>query len=73
MLITYPSDYLMQSYNTLPDDAGQPHVADAFIAGLKDLIKEYSVQDKFGLHLVHGHVKMAKTYEQSPRPLDPPN
>ena len=31
-----------------------------FISGLKALIKEFNVQNKFGLHLVHGHVKMAK-------------
>ncbi|KAF2463951.1 uncharacterized protein BDR25DRAFT_319554 [Lindgomyces ingoldianus] len=48
-------------YNTLPDDADQPQVAEVFISGLKALIKEFNVQNKFGLHLVHGHTRPMKT------------
>lgn len=61
---------MVESYNTLPDDADQPHVAEAFITGLKNLIKEYNVQNKFGFHLVHGHVKMAKDRVMFGRPMN---
>lgn len=56
-------------YNTLPDDADQPDVAEEFISGLKALIKEFKVQNKFGLHLVHGHVKMAKDMVMFGKPM----
>lgn len=48
-----------QSYNALPDDCDQPDVADAVLADLKSLLEKYNVQDKFGYHLVHGHLKVA--------------
>lgn len=45
-------------------------MAEAFITGFKNLIKEFSVQNKFGLHLVHGHVKMAKDMVMIGRPMN---
>jgi hypothetical protein len=45
-------------------------VAEAFISGLKTLIKEFNVQNKFGLHLVHGHVKMAKGMAMVGKPMN---
>ncbi|KAI3396138.1 hypothetical protein diail_469 [Diaporthe ilicicola] len=57
-------------YNMLPDDADQPHVAEVFITGLKTIIKEFNVQNKFGLHLVHGHVKMAKGMVMIGKPMN---
>ena len=59
----------MLSYNTLPDDADQPQVADVFITGLKGLIKEFGVQNKFGFHLIHGHVKMTKGMVMMGKPM----
>ncbi|KAK0628547.1 hypothetical protein B0T17DRAFT_489543, partial [Bombardia bombarda] len=57
-------------YNTLPDDADQPDVAEAFIMGLRSLIKEFGVQNKFSLHLAHGHVKMARGMVMAGMPMD---
>ncbi|KAK2615999.1 hypothetical protein N8I77_002719 [Diaporthe amygdali] len=37
---------------------------------LKTIIKEFNVQNKFGLHLVHRHVKMAKGMVMIGKPLD---
>ncbi|KAJ9155562.1 hypothetical protein NKR23_g2130 [Pleurostoma richardsiae] len=47
------------AYNALPDDRDQPHVADVVLADLKGLLEEYNVQEKFGYHLVHGHLQVA--------------
>lgn len=35
-------------------------MAEVLITELKSIIKKFQVQNKFGLHLVHGHVKMGK-------------
>jgi hypothetical protein len=45
-------------------------VAEVFITGLKTLIKEFNVQKKFGFHLVHGHVKMAKGMVMVGKPMN---
>jgi len=57
-------------YNTLPDDAEQPQVAEVFISGLKALIKEFEVESKFGLHLIHGHVKVPRGMAMVGKPMN---
>ncbi|TLD03369.1 uncharacterized protein PgNI_12243 [Pyricularia grisea] len=57
-------------YNSLPDDADQPQVDDVFIAGLRALVKKFNVHNKFGFHLVHGHVKMAAGNVMFGRPMN---
>lgn len=54
----------------LPDDTDQPHVAEVLITGLKTIIKELNVQNKFGLHLIYGHVKMAKGMVMIGKPMN---
>jgi hypothetical protein len=44
-------------------------VAEVVITRLKTLIKEFNVQKKFGFHLVHGHVKMAKGMVMVGKPM----
>ncbi|KAK7177950.1 hypothetical protein PSPO01_15999 [Paraphaeosphaeria sporulosa] len=56
-------------YNTLPDDKDQPQVAEVSIIALKTLLKQYNVQNKFGLHLIHGHMEMAKGMVMVGKPM----
>ncbi|KAJ0119980.1 uncharacterized protein J7T55_000830 [Diaporthe amygdali] len=60
----------MGKYNMLQDDTDQPHVAEVFITGLKTIIKELNVQNKFGLHLIYGHVKLAKGMVMIGKPMN---
>jgi hypothetical protein len=46
------------SYNQLPDDDDQPEVQEVHLNELANLLRRYNVQDKFGIHLVHGHLQL---------------
>ncbi|KAI0467046.1 hypothetical protein F4859DRAFT_526133 [Xylaria cf. heliscus] len=52
------------------DDMHQPQVAEVPIIGLTTLIKEFNLQNKFSLHLVHGHMKMAKGMAMVGKPMN---
>ncbi|QPH16201.1 hypothetical protein C2857_000779 [Epichloe festucae Fl1] len=45
-------------YNLLPGDADQPAVQDIHLQELAELFKRFNVQDKFGMHLIHGHFQL---------------
>lgn len=51
------------------NDTDQPQVADELIGELKALIKGFNVQSKFGLHLIHGHLKMDKGMVMMGKPM----
>ncbi|KAJ8062838.1 hypothetical protein OCU04_008093 [Sclerotinia nivalis] len=44
-----------QLYNDLPDDSQQPEISETHLQALSQLFVRHSVQDIFGLHLIHGH------------------
>ncbi|KAK4074650.1 hypothetical protein Purlil1_12906 [Purpureocillium lilacinum] len=46
------------AYNVLPDDGDQPDVKKIHLQELASLFKRFSVQDKFGMHLIHGHTQL---------------
>ncbi|KAK1976169.1 hypothetical protein LZ30DRAFT_735293 [Colletotrichum cereale] len=46
------------TYNLLPDDGDQPEVQQVHLQKLADLFKRFNVQDKFGMHLIHGHFQL---------------
>ncbi|POR32585.1 Uncharacterized protein TPAR_07209 [Tolypocladium paradoxum] len=55
------SDELMLSsaaYNQLPDDENQPDPSEHHLQELARLFMRYDVQNKFGLHLIHGHLSI---------------
>ncbi|KAJ6436396.1 C6 finger domain-containingprotein [Purpureocillium lavendulum] len=45
-------------YNLLPDDGDQPDVQPIHLQELASLFKRFNVQDKFGMHLIHGHSQL---------------
>ncbi|KAI0526428.1 hypothetical protein F5B22DRAFT_585712 [Xylaria bambusicola] len=45
-------------YNLLPDDRDQPHVQEVHLQQLAVILKHYGVQNKFGIHLIHGHLQL---------------
>lgn len=45
-----------QSYNLLPDDKDQPEISTAHLDEIMEIIVSHDVQEKFGIHLVHGHL-----------------
>ena len=49
-----------KSYNSLPDDRDQPEISSAHLKEIKDIIVHYRVQEKFGIHLVHGHLQVGQ-------------
>ncbi|TQN70587.1 hypothetical protein CSHISOI_04880 [Colletotrichum shisoi] len=46
------------AYNLLPDDGDQPEVQQVRLQKLADLFKRFNVEDKFGMHLIHGHFQL---------------
>ncbi|KAI3395663.1 hypothetical protein diail_1031 [Diaporthe ilicicola] len=46
------------AYNLLPDDGDQPEVQQTHLQELASLFKRFDVQDKFGMHLIHGHSQL---------------
>lgn len=46
-------------YNLLPEDHDQPKVSEEHLKDLYLLLERYNVQSRFGLHLIHGHGKIA--------------
>lgn len=46
------------SYNLLPDDSDQPPVSEKHLASLSAIIQAFQVENKFGIHLVHGHLRV---------------
>ncbi|KJZ69737.1 hypothetical protein HIM_10877 [Hirsutella minnesotensis 3608] len=48
------------AYNLLPDDGDQPNVQQAHLQELANLFKRFNVQDKFGVHLIHGHFQLVE-------------
>ncbi|KAI9764295.1 MAG: hypothetical protein M1840_008586 [Geoglossum simile] len=46
------------AYNQLPDDGDQPPVQQCHLQKLANIFMRYNVQSKFGLHLIHGHLKI---------------
>lgn len=49
---------MWNSYNLLPDDEDQPEVQQDHLRELASLFKRFNVQDKFGMHLIHGHFQL---------------
>ncbi|KAM3518328.1 hypothetical protein MY4038_010124 [Beauveria bassiana] len=45
-------------YNSLPDDKNQPEISVFHLNNIKELIVKYGVQEKLGIHLVHGHLQI---------------
>ncbi|KAF2254165.1 hypothetical protein BU26DRAFT_599977 [Trematosphaeria pertusa] len=43
-----------------PDDKDQPEISPAHLKEIKDIIMNYRVQEKFGIHLVHSHLQVDK-------------
>jgi len=46
------------AYNLLPDDKDQPEISPARLKEITEIIVRYHVQEKFGIHLVHGHLQV---------------
>ncbi|EQK99220.1 hypothetical protein G6O67_007855 [Ophiocordyceps sinensis] len=44
------------AYNLLPDDKDQPEISAAHLKEIMEMIVSHNVQEKFGIHLVHGHL-----------------
>lgn len=47
-------------YNTLPHDGDQRQVSKAHLQEILQLILTNGVKDKFGVHLIHGHLQTGK-------------
>ncbi|KAF2970068.1 hypothetical protein GQX73_g3520 [Xylaria multiplex] len=45
-------------YNLLPDDADQRQVQEVHTQQLAAILERFNVQDKFGIHLIHGHLQL---------------
>lgn len=48
----------LQSYNLLPDDKDQPEISPVHLEEITKIIVSHGVQEKFGIHLVHGHLQV---------------
>jgi len=59
-----------QSYNSLPDDKDQPEVAKEVLDQLKVLLLKHNVQEKFGYHLIHGHLKVVEGRVMFGKPME---
>ncbi|KAM0513231.1 hypothetical protein ACHAPE_008079 [Trichoderma viride] len=46
------------AYNLLPDDGDQPDVQQVHLQELASLLERFHVQNKFGIHLIHGHLQL---------------
>ncbi|KAK7414964.1 hypothetical protein QQZ08_012466 [Neonectria magnoliae] len=46
------------AYNLLPDDKDQPEISPAHLKEITEIIVSHHVQEKFGIHLVHGHLQV---------------
>ncbi|KAJ2897097.1 hypothetical protein MKZ38_004976 [Zalerion maritima] len=44
------------AYNLLPDDKDQPEISPVHLEEIKKIIVSHDVQEKFGIHVVHGHL-----------------
>lgn len=49
-----------QRYNVLPDDGDQRQVPEVHLQEIFNLILANGVKDKFGVHLIHGHLQIGK-------------
>jgi len=49
-------DISRTAYNALPEDGTQPEVTESTLKELEALLLAYNVQEKFGYHLIHGHL-----------------
>lgn len=45
-------------YNSLPDDGNQPQISEIHLQAILNLILACGVKDKFGVHLIHGHLQL---------------
>ncbi|KAJ4307612.1 hypothetical protein N0V84_012607 [Fusarium piperis] len=46
------------AYNLLPDDKDQPEISPAHLEEITEIIVSHHVREKFGIHLVHGHLQV---------------
>lgn len=60
---------LWQRYNSLPDDGDQRQVSEAHLQDILRLILANGVEDKFGVHLIHGHLQLGKGEVMFGKPL----
>ena len=60
-------------YNALPDDGDQCQVSRVHLQEILQLILANGVKDKFGVHLIHGHLQVGKGEVMFGKALTNPN
>lgn len=60
-------------YNSLPDDGDQRTVDEKHLEEILKLILVNGVEDKFGVHLIHGHLNLNKNEVMLGKALDGPD